>query len=605
MLRQTISMILLAGVQAAFVPGPAGAAKSGDAGANRTAAGSTHFMLFDLPPAGSYDVRHNGASAGSATAGPTGSLEYTVSTSVGDEVRFILTGIDPVTPSAPGGFAAVGNNQGCVALSWDTPTPGEYVSDYALLWGVTAGVYTDSLQITRLDVVSSGGKTRVTKCGFPSGTYHFALRAHNSFDLWSGLSSPSTTAISNENTQGPPAPTNVAATENPPGCARVTWSASGDPTVTGYRVYRGTRPRTQGAYVDSTDVGQVTNGSFCSLAPGTYYLSVRAKTAAGLLSAYSREVSLSVIGPDVTPPVVSGVSPADGATNVARNTTIFFVVTDARSGVNFNTILVRMNGQPVVNTASATTGGYAVQCSAAGGLPANADVLVEVSASDRATPANTMNASWTFTTGADAINDTEPPVISGASPAPDADDVAPASSVAVTITDAGLGVDFGSIVLVVDGEEVAHEVSGTPASARVSWEPASPFAAGRTIQVRVDACDRAGTPNCAETYTYSFTVGSAALAASPGAIVPDGFWADDPVRPMEVRNLPPSWRVRIFDATGTPVRRFDNAQPGYTWMWDFKNDGGERVAPALYLVRVTDSSGSVQGTGRFLVQSGQ
>jgi len=62
--------------------------------------------------------------------------------------------------------------------------------------------------------------------------------------------------------------------------------------------------------------------------------------------------------------------------------------------------------------------------------------------------------------------------------------------------------------------------------------------------------------------------------------------------------------VRIFDAAGIPVRRFENhASEGYTWTWDFMNDGGQRVAPALYLVRVTDSGGTVHGTARFLVQS--
>ena len=593
------------GLSAALVPAGVQAAKSGAADANRTAAGNTHFLVFNAPPAGSYDVRVGGAPSGSVTAGPQGSFEYSTQTTAGQLVEFILTGIDPVTPSAPGGFVAAGNTQGCVNLSWSTPAPAQYVSDYSLLWGTTPGVYTDSLQVGRLDVINAGGTTRATKCGFPSGTFHFALRAHNSFDLWSGLSAPSTTTISNQNTAGPPAPTSVVATETPPGCASVTWKASSDPSVTGYRVYAGNRPRSQAAYTDSTEVGLVTNGSICSLSPGTYYLAVRARTSAGILSAYSREVTLSILGPDVTPPVFSGMSPAAGASNVPRNATVFFLVTDARSGINGFSISVRINGQQFTNTATATAGGYAVQCTPTGLLPANSAVQVEVSAQDKASPANTANASWTFTTGADAVNDIDPPVISNPSPALDATDVAPGASVEVTVSDAGLGVDFGSIVLVVDGVEVAPTVTGTPASVRVSYQPAPPFERGRTITVHVEACDRAGTPNCAAPYSFSFTVGNQALAEWPGAIVPDGFWADDPARPMEIRNLPAEWNVRIFDATGTPVRRYANAQPGLTWMWDFRNDSGERVAPALYLVRITDGSGAVQGTGRFLVQSGR
>ena len=58
-------------------------------------------------------------------------------------------------------------------------------------------------------------------------------------------------------------------------------------------------------------------------------------------------------------------------------------------------------------------------------------------------------------------------------------------------------------------------------------------------------------------------------------------------------------------ASGLSVRRHQNDADGATWTWNFTNDEGQRVAPALYLVRVTDGSGTVKTTGRFLVQSQQ
>ncbi|HEX5133264.1 MAG TPA: Ig-like domain-containing protein [Candidatus Krumholzibacteria bacterium] len=608
MLRQNISIILLA--CAVALPGPAGAqaAKRGAETANRTAAAtSTRILLFNVPPAASYDVRQNGTSVASLNAGPAGSVSFDGSTSPGDAIAFLLTGIDPVTPSAPGGFVATGSTDGCVQLTWNTPVNTEYVTDFSLLWGPSAGVYTDSLHVDHLEIVHNGAVSFSTQCGFANGTYVFALRAHNSFDLWSGLSAASTTTISNENTQGPPPPANVAVAENPAGCAHVTWTSSSDPSVVGYRVYRGTRPRAQGAYVDSTDVGLANSVSFCELAAGTYYLAVRARTTIGVMSGYSKEVSLNLVGPDVTPPVISQLSPPDGTTGVARNTTVFFVVSDARSGVDASSIDVRLNGQPCDVTHTAIPGGtgYAVQCSPSGELAANTLYQVTVSASDNADPENMATAASSFTTGANSVNDIDPPVFSGATPSNGAVEVLGTTPVEVTISDSGLGVDFQSIVMTIDGAPVGVEVSGTPASARISHQPAAPFAGGRTIRVTVEGCDRAGTPNCAVPLSFEFTVASPlAAVAAPGAIVPNGFWANDPARPMEIRDLPPAWDVRIFDAAGTPVRRFQNKQgSAYTWTWDFRNDGGQRVAPALYLVRVTDGAGSVREAGRFLVQA--
>jgi hypothetical protein len=69
-----------------------------------------------------------------------------------------------------------------------------------------------------------------------------------------------------------------------------------------------------------------------------------------------------------------------------------------------------------------------------------------------------------------------------------------------------------------------------------------------------------------------------------------------------VRNLPVSWTVRIFDTAGRSVRDYTNNTNGADWTWDFNNDHGQRVARALYLVRVTDPAGKVQQSGNFLVQ---
>ncbi len=118
-------------------------------------------------------------------------------------------------------------------------------------------------------------------------------------------------------------------------------------------------------------------------------------------------------------------------------------------------------------------------------------------------------------------------------------------------------------------------------------------------------CDLASPPNCLVVDGYTFTVVLQSVSAAPGQgeITPDGFWANEPEKPLEIRNLPLNWTVRIFDITGNRVREFANrSHGGFTWAWDFTNDGGQMVARGLYLIRITNEDGEVKRNGRFLVQ---
>ena len=568
-------------------------------------AGNTQFLMFGMAPGGSYAVRQNGSLDRNVTATPGGAIDLDDSFTAGDQYTFTLTGVQPVNPTTPAGVSATGSANGCATVAWDAPVPTEYITDYRLLWNRGGGAFTDSVSISLTDVVQSGSRWSTTRCGLPDGTYTFALRAHNAFNLWSGRSASASAVVTNQNTVGPPPPTNVAATENPTGCLRVTWSKVGDPTVTAYRMYFANHPRSQGAYTDSVDVAASNPAvaSRCGLAAGTYYAAVRSINSTGLKSAYSNEASVTLQGPDTAPPAISQQDPSNGATNVPTNSSIYFVVTDARSGINRNSISVRINNIVHSTSTAAVANGYAVEVIAPA-LPASATVTVGVAVSDGASPANTLNTSWSFTTGANPSNDVTPPICTAASPAAGATGVPANSTVEVNIGDAGLGVALGSVRLSINGASVAFTVTGTPANVRLTHRPVRPFAAGSEVVVRVEGCDRASPSNCAQPLDYSFTVGGSTLLSQAQAdIVPDGYWAGEPAKPLEVRNLPRAWEVHIFDAAGFVVRRFANATDGFNWTWDFNNDAGQRVAPALYLVRVTNPSGALQSTGRFLVQS--
>jgi len=180
------------------------------------------------------------------------------------------------------------------------------------------------------------------------------------------------------------------------------------------------------------------------------------------------------------------------------------------------------------------------------------------------------------------------------------------ADIRLTVSDDGLGVDIGSIVFYLNGTAVAFATEGDAHDLTIIYANDDGFPEGERVNVRVTACDLASPPNCAELSGYAFTVEENFAGLSPsdmGEIVPNGFWAGDPTRPLEIRDMPALWTVRIFDTAGRLVRSHTNSQvDGQDWLWDFTNDHGQRVARAMYLVRVTDVDGNVRQSGRFLVQ---
>jgi hypothetical protein len=593
--RTAVFLVFLL-LAATVVPGASG--QNDNDNATRVAQQQqTRFVYFGLAAGATYEVRTNEATF-EEIASPDGAVGFTDAASTGEQITVTQTGVAQVCPADPAGFGVTDNGSSCGRFSWNTPDAADYVSSYRLYWGFSAGAYTDSTDFDVLRVVEQGGTSYFTLCGFPEGKYYFTLRAYNQFACWSGLGGEAVVTIAGGSTQPPLPPTDVAAVESQSGCATVSWTASGSPGVTGYTVYWGV---TASVYTDSSQVSGATETEICGFSPRRWYFAVKTKSGA-LESVYSQEVTLDITGPDATPPAFSEIEPADGATSVVRNTRVFFVVADAGAGVDRSTIVVTINGASADVSTLGSSAQYMAVASLTDPLPANTSVTVVATASDLADSPNEGSITWSFETGTDVAVDTEPPVFSGLTPANGASNVPADKPVRVTIGDDQLGVDLSSIRFYINGTEVAYSLEGDIRSATLVYS--EPLPQGATVNVRVEACDLADPANCATLDDYSFAVGGASYASLPdGAIVPDGFWASEPERPLEVRNLPRDWTVRIFDTSGTPVRRYRNdTGEGTNWEWDFNNDHGRRVARAIYLVRVTDGSGAIQQSGRFLVQ---
>src|SRR4249919_792129 len=74
--------------------------------AGSAAAANTQIMLFNQTPAASYNVQRNNVASGTVIAAPSGLLVYEANASTGDRFEFLMTGVNPVSPAAPSGFAA-------------------------------------------------------------------------------------------------------------------------------------------------------------------------------------------------------------------------------------------------------------------------------------------------------------------------------------------------------------------------------------------------------------------------------------------------------------------------------------------------------------------
>jgi regulation of enolase protein 1 (concanavalin A-like superfamily) len=101
--------------------------------------------------------------------------------------------------------------------------------------------------------------------------------------------------------------------------------------------------------------------------------------------------------------------------------------------------------------------------------------------------------------------DTQKPEISSQSPAPGSTNIHPATAINLRLRDQGTGINLSSISMRVNGELVAHAITGDYHDALIAYTPPAKFGYGDTVTVRVEACDQTSSPNCLDTL-YSFVV---------------------------------------------------------------------------------------------------
>ena len=202
-----------------------------------------------------------------------------------------VAGPDVTPPSTPKNLAVTLNGSDAT-LTWSASTDNVGVTGYSVYRnGVSQGDVTD---IT------------ATSLGLAPGTYAFQVQAFDAAGNRSAKTASVSVTVTGPDVTPPSVPQNLAVTLNGSD-ATVTWSPSTDNIgVAGYSVFR--NGVSQGDVPGTTVV-------YSSLPAGTYSFQVQAFDAAGNRSAKTASVTVTVTGPDVTPPSVPKNVSASGSGN--------------------------------------------------------------------------------------------------------------------------------------------------------------------------------------------------------------------------------------------------------------------------------------------------
>lgn len=210
---------------------------------------------------------------------------------------------------------------------------------------------------------------------------------------------------------------------------------------------------------------------------------------------------------DTTPPSVSNLNPASGATNRLKSTNVAFRISDSQTGVDIDSLSINVEGITYTksgpNTFSYTGGAaaYDITINPAVDFPTGATIDVAIDAEDLA---NNPMSTYTYSFSLDST----PPAISNRNPAADATNILKSTNVYFTISDNVASVDLSTVSVVVEGVTYTESgpntfsYTGGGGSYNITINPAVDFIKGSTINVAIDGADTEG--NVMSTMEYVF-----------------------------------------------------------------------------------------------------
>jgi chitodextrinase len=314
--------------------------------------GSTNEITVSVP--GYYKVRFRRSVAGW--------------TNLSSPIQITNTVTDTQAPTTPTGLTASNLTTSSVTLNWTASTDNIGVTGY--------DVFKDGIQVNTSTIAS----TTYNVTGLSSGiTYSFTIKAKDAVNNISPASSALAITTLTPDTQAPSVPAGLTASNLTATSFTLNWSASTDNVaITGYDVFK------DGIKINTVDV-TTTNFNITGLVNGTTYLfTVRAKDAAGNISATS--TALSVTTPDTQAP---GIPTGLSASNIAQTsfTLSWIASTDNvgvtgydifKDGLKINTVDITTNTFNVTGLSPLTTYSFTVKAKDAAGNTSVASANLQV-----------------------------------------------------------------------------------------------------------------------------------------------------------------------------------------------------------------------------------
>jgi len=229
---------------------------------------------------------------------------------------------------------------------------------------------------------------------------------------------------------------------------------------------------------------------------------------------------------DMTPPIVSFTSPANGATNVALNSSVSSAtfsepMNNATLTTASFTLVKTSDGDPVIGTVN-VNGNTAALTPLGSLLPfTNYTATVSTAATDAAGNPLAAFYSWSFTTG--AAPDTTPPTVASTNPLNGAVGVAPNASISATfdepMTNASLNTASIFLAPTAGGPAVAGTVSVSGNTA--TFTPLANLAGSiqYTATITTAAMDASGN-TLAAPFSWSFTTSAIPDTTPPTVLLP-------------------------------------------------------------------------------------